>query len=92
VVLSGWVGLFYWQAVDRHRCRRFSPPRLSPRIRFSPSNPEGACNAGDAKGCFELGFLFEEGRGVSKDKVGAAAAFARGCALGDQNSCARAQE
>ena len=58
-----------------------------------PSNLEDACNAGDAPSCFNLGVLFANGRGVGKDEARAAAtAFARGCALGDQESCAEARK
>jgi TPR repeat protein len=48
------------------------------------------CGVGFGPGCRHLGTLFEHGRGVDRDEARAAAAYDRGCALRDPQSCARA--
>src|SRR5262245_42703642 len=51
------------------------------------TRPEEACNAGDAKACFNLGLLFAEGRGMSKDEARAAALFTKACDGGNAWGC-----
>jgi TPR repeat protein len=61
-----------------------SPALPSPAL---PSSPEDACNAGDARSCFDLGFRFSEGRGVGKDEARAAALFTKACEGGEAQGC-----
>ena len=48
-----------------------------------------ACDGGFAGGCGVLGMLFEGDLYARKDAARAARAYARGCALGDPESCAK---
>jgi TPR repeat protein len=45
---------------------------------------------GDSAGCHDLADLFEQGLGVGKDEARATSFYARGCTLGEPDSCAKA--
>ena len=45
------------------------------------------CDGGDAKGCYNLGVLYENGQGLRQDKSYAKEYFGKACDLGDQLGC-----
>jgi hypothetical protein len=46
-----------------------------------------ACDGGDAQGCFNLGVMYENGRGVTKDQAKAAQLYQKACDGGDAQGC-----
>lgn len=46
-----------------------------------------ACDGGSAKGCFDLGALYENGTGVVQNKYQAAALYAQACRGGEASGC-----
>ena len=48
---------------------------------------EQACNEGNAKGCFELGALYEKGNGVGQNKYQAVSLYTQACGGGDTYGC-----
>jgi TPR repeat protein len=46
-----------------------------------------ACDGGDARGCFNLGFVYANGEGVTKDLARAAELYQKACEGGDANGC-----
>lgn len=46
-----------------------------------------ACNDGHATGCFNLGVLYDNGRGVAKDETRAAGLYQQACTGGDATGC-----
>ena len=46
-----------------------------------------ACDSGEARGCFNLGFLYENGQGVKQDFPTAKQYFGKACDLGLQLRC-----
>jgi len=47
-----------------------------------------ACKNKDAKGCFELGEMYEKGDGIAQNKYAAASFYADACTLGYPKGCA----
>ena len=47
-----------------------------------------ACDGGDAMGCNNLGFLYENGYGVKQSKATAKKYYKKSCDLGFQPACA----
>ena len=50
---------------------------------------EQACTGGEAKGCFNLGRLYEQGQGVPQDERRAATLLEQACRAGVSKACAR---
>jgi len=48
---------------------------------------KNACDGGDAKGCFNLGFLYEDGQGVRQNFSTANQYYGKACDLGLQLGC-----
>lgn len=46
-----------------------------------------ACDGGDAKGCFDLGAMYENGDGVAQNKYKAVALYTQACQKGDAHGC-----
>jgi TPR repeat protein len=46
-----------------------------------------ACDNGSAKGCFDLGTLYENGIGVAQNKYQAAALYTQACRGGEASGC-----
>ena len=46
-----------------------------------------ACDAGDAKGCHNLGVLYDDGRGVKQDYFKASTFYKKACDGGDADGC-----
>jgi hypothetical protein len=46
-----------------------------------------ACDGGNAKGCFNLGFMYENGRGVRQDYEQALKYFGKACDMDNTNAC-----
>lgn len=46
-----------------------------------------ACDSGDAKGCFDLGKIYENGIGIAGNKYKAAALYAQACRGGMSLGC-----
>ncbi len=46
-----------------------------------------ACDSGDAKGCFDLGKIYENGMGTAENKYKAAALYAQACRGGVSLGC-----
>ena len=54
------------------------------------STPEGAkkaCDGGNAIGCFNLGTMYDSGRGVKQDDFKAKELFGKACDGGDAGGC-----
>jgi TPR repeat protein len=50
---------------------------------------EKGCNAGDNFGCYNLGIMYENGDGVTKDKRRADVYYRKACGRGDEEACGR---
>lgn len=48
---------------------------------------EKACDSGNAKGCFQLGALYEQGAGVVQNKYKAVTLYAQACNGGESHGC-----
>jgi len=48
-----------------------------------------ACNSGDAKGCFKLGYIYNTGKGVEKDYIKARKYYEISCNAGYARACTR---
>lgn len=48
---------------------------------------EKACDSGNAKGCFELGLLYEKGDGVVQNKYKAVSLYTQACRGGEAYGC-----
>ena len=46
-----------------------------------------ACKLGNALACSNLGFAYEKGQGVEKDRKFAKGFYERGCKLGEFSAC-----
>ena len=46
-----------------------------------------ACDSGEARGCFTLGFLYTEGQGVNQDYQKAAQLYQKACDSGNAGGC-----
>lgn len=46
-----------------------------------------ACTGGNAEGCTELGMLYDQGAGVTKDETRAAGLYRRACIAGNAKGC-----
>ena len=46
-----------------------------------------ACDTGDEAGCSNLGFAYEKGMGIEKNKNAAKELYDRGCKLGEFSAC-----
>jgi hypothetical protein len=61
--------------------------RLKSLLKQAAIGARKACDGRDKRACWALGKIFLLGRGVDVDLGKAIAAFERGCALGDGESC-----
>lgn len=48
---------------------------------------EKACERGNAKGCFQLGALYEKGDGVVQNKYKAVSLYTQACTGGEPHGC-----
>lgn len=48
-----------------------------------------SCEGGNAKGCFELGKLYENGEGVAQNRYRASGLYAQACHGGEALGCSR---
>ena len=62
-------------------------PALAAAGTQDPAALQLACNGGDAKSCFDLGVLYEGGKGVPKDKTKAAGLYRKACDAGSASGC-----
>ena len=46
-----------------------------------------ACDGGDMKGCYNLGFLYANGQGVKQNRQKAKELFGKACDGGDERGC-----
>lgn len=46
-----------------------------------------SCDGGNAKGCFELGKLYENGQGMAQNKYRASTLYAQACRGGESLGC-----
>ena len=51
-----------------------------------------ACDGGAARGCTNLGVLYERGLGVTRDVAQARTLYQRACGAGDTDACADLQK
>jgi TPR repeat protein len=52
---------------------------------------EASCNAGWAAGCYNLAIMFENGRGVARDRDKAVRLYDTACSAGAKPACERAK-
>ena len=53
----------------------------------TPKEAKKACDEGNARGCTNLGFMYEKGRGVKQDYFKAKELFGKACDGGDAKGC-----
>ena len=86
------IGVFFivW-ASSSWQNRTNTQPNGGQEITTTPeeitTTPEARCTSGDAKSCFDLGVMYENGTGVSKDQVHAAQLYKQACDGGNAPGC-----
>ena len=98
--IHGDLGGFFW-IHDRHGLSRRKTSGQRPRLLGKEPATRGArkpamswprtldvqCQHNSARGCFNLGMLLSDGKGLPRDPIGASRSFKHACDIGLESAC-----